>query len=527
MNGGYATPEISLDAAVLQAENTALKTQVATRTQQLDWFKRQLFGRKSERRLIDPNPDQRLLNGFEDESSSTAAVEKETITYQRRKGKRRGDDCVTDQGLRFDDSVPIECIQLSVPEDVADAFEAISEKITYRLAQRPAAYVVLKYIQPVVKRKSDGQIFTIPAPDGLWSGSLADVSVVAGILVDKFAYHLPLYRQHQRMGLNGITVARSSLTHWVQKASDLLKPIYLAQLRHILLSKTLAMDETPIKAGRSGKGKMNAAWYWPIYGEADEIAFTFARTKARSHIDKTLVDFKGTLLTDGAAAYARFAADRGDEVVHAQCWAHTRRQFERALSDRPQSAAQALDLIAALYAVEATIRDQAMDEAATQTYRSRYALPAVDAFFAWLDEQRQCMGLLPSQPFTKALAYAAEREGALRVYLSDASVAIDTNHLERALRPIPMGRKNWMFCWTEVGAEHVGIIQSLICTCRIHGINPYTYLVDVLQRIAIHPDSAVEQLTPRVWKTLFATQPLRSNLAVVTATRDQLPDAAV
>ena len=106
MNGGYATPEISLDAAVLQAENTALKTQVATLTQQLDWFKRQLFGRKSERRLIDPNPDQRLLNGFEDESSSTAAVEKETITYQRRKGKRRGDDCVTDQGLRFDDSVP-------------------------------------------------------------------------------------------------------------------------------------------------------------------------------------------------------------------------------------------------------------------------------------------------------------------------------------------------------------------------------------------------------------------------------------
>ena len=99
------------------------------------------------------------------------------------------------------------------------------KRITYRLAQRPAAYVVLKYIQPVVKRKSDGQIFTIPAPDGLWSGSLADVSVVAGMLVDKFVYHLPLYRQHQRMGLNGITVARSSLTHWVQKASDLLKPI--------------------------------------------------------------------------------------------------------------------------------------------------------------------------------------------------------------------------------------------------------------------------------------------------------------
>ena len=121
------------------------------------------------------------------------------------------------------------------------------------------------------------------------------------------------------------------------------------------------------------------------------------------------------------------------------------------------------------------------------------------------------------------LAYAVEREGALRVYLSDASVAIDTNHLERALRPIPMGRKNWLFCWTEVGAEHVGIVQSLICTCRLHGINPYTYLVDVLQRIAIHPDSAVEQLTPRVWKTLFADEPLRSDLALVTANQTLSP----
>ncbi len=534
MNEGFATPEKSLDTTVLKAEITVLKTQVDLLTQQLDWFKRQLFGRKSERRLIEPNPAQPLLNGFEAESSLEATVEKETIAYQRRKGKRRGDDCVTDQGLRFDDSVPMETIQLSVSEELAEAFEPVSEKITYRLAQRPGSYVVLKYIQPVVKRKSDGRLITIPAPDGLWAGSMVDVSVVAGIVVDKFAYHLPLYRQHQRMSLNGITVARSSLTHWVQKASALLKPIYVAQLRHILRSKTLAMDETPIKAGRSGsgypvagKGKMNAAWYWPIYGDADEIAFTFARTKARSHIDKTLVDFKGTLLTDGAAAYARFAADRGDDVVHAQCWAHTRRQFERALTDEPQGANEGLDLIGQLYVIEKMIRDEEMDAAATLATRTNRTLPVVDAFFAWLDEQRHRMDWLPSQPFAKALAYAAEREAALRVYLSDPAVAIDTNHLERALRPIPMGRKNWMFCWTEIGAEQVGIIQSLVCTCRLHEINPYTYLVDVLQRVALHPDSEIEQLTPRVWKSLFADKPLRSDLAVVTTPPPQSQAVAV
>lgn len=527
MNKGTVTAEISLDATVLHAEITALKTQLEQLTQQLDWFKRQLFGRRSERRVIEPNPAQPMLNGFGGESNSTAAVEKQTVTYQRRKSKQRAEDCVTGQGLRFDASVPMETIYLSVAEELATGFEPVSEKITYRLAQRPGSYVVLKYIQPVVKRKSDGSLITISAPDGLWAGAMVDVSVVAGIVVDKFVYHLPLYRQHQRLRMNGITVARSSLTHWVHKASVLLKPIYVAQLRHILRSKTLAMDETPIKAGRSGKGKMNAAWYWPIYGEADEIAFTFARTKSRSHIEQTLKDFSGTLLTDGAAAYARFAADRGDEVVHAQCWAHTRRQFERALSDEPQGANEGLDLIGQLYAIEKTIRDEAMASVDTLAARTMHALPALDAFFAWLDVQRHRMDWLPTQPFAKALAYAAEREAALRVYCSDPAVAIDTNHLERALRPIPMGRKNWLFCWTEVGAEHVGVIQSLLCTCRLHDINPYTYLIDVLQRIAIHPDSDVEQLTPRLWKSLFADDPLRSDLAVVTNSQPHLQDVAV
>ena len=526
MSSGPSTSPSSPDTTTLQAQNAALKTQVAQLTQQLDWFKRQLFGVKSERRLVEPNPDQPLLDGFGSEPSSTAEIEKETVSYQRRKGKQRDGCCVTAQGLCFDASVPVETIRLSVTQDLAGGFETVREQVTYRLAQRPGSYVVLKYIQPVVKRQSDGRLLTVPAPDGLWPGSMVDVSVVAGIVVDKFAYHLPLSRQHQRLSMAGVKVSRSSLTQWVHKASALLKPIYLAQLRHILLSKTLAVDETPIKAGRSGKGKMRAAWYWPIYGEDDEVAFTYSRTRARTHLEQTLGDFKGTLLSDGASAYARYAADR-DGVVHAQCWAHMRRQYERALTDEPDGAAQALALVGELYAIEKTICDEAMDAAATQIYRTEQALPVVDRFFAWLDAQRHRMDLLPSQPFAKALEYAAEREGALRVYLSDPAVAIDTNHLERALRPIPMGRRNWLFCWTEVGAEHVGVIQSLMVTCRLHGINPYTYLVDVLQRNAIHPDSRVEQLTPRVWKSMFADEPLRSDLAVATETKHHLQDVAV
>ena len=121
---------------------------------------------------------------------------------------------------------------------------------------------------------------------------------------------------------------------------------------------------------------------------------------------------------------------------------------------------------------------------------------------------------LPKAPFTQALGYLFERDAALRVFLDEPDVPIDTNHLERTLRVIPMGRKNWNFCWTELGAEHVGIIQSLISTCKLHNIDPYTYLVDVLQRVSEHPSKDVIELTPRVWKTRFADSPLKSDLAV-------------
>lgn len=502
--------KLQADFATLQAQNQSL-------SQQLAWFRRQLFGSKSERRLVDDNPHQPLLDGLIDSTEPTPVPVTETISYQRRKGKERDEDCVTEQGLRFDESVPVVTIELSAPESMrGDDYEVIAEKVTHRLAQRPGSHVVLRYVRPVLKRKCDETLLTVPAPDGLWEGSVADVSVVAGVLVDKFCYHLPLYRQHQRLLRSGITLARPTLTTWVHRSAALLRPIVEAQLRHMLLSKTLAMDETPIKAGRGKrKGKMKSAWYWPLYGEDDEVVFTFSPSHARAHIDKVLGNFTGTLLSDGAPVYEQFTRSR-PELVHAQCWSHTRRKFVSAETHEPDAVAAALELIGALYAVEAHIRDNKLDAERALAYRAEHARVGVDAFFVWCHEQCQRIELTPSNPLSIAIQYAQAREGALRVYLTDPTVAIDTNHLERALRPIPMGRKSWLFCWTEVGAETVGIIQSLLSTCRLHGINPYTYLVDVLQRIALHPDSQVEDLTPRRWKTLFADNPLRSDLALAT-----------
>ena len=191
---------------------------------------------------------------------------------------------------------------------------------------------------------------------------------------------------------------------------------------------------------------------------------------------------------------------------------HSRRGFFEAQGAEPQAAAEALRQIGKLYELEREIRERNLEGENKRLHRLTHSKPLVDAFFDWVNRQFEQQGLLPSNPLTKALAYVRERRAGLEVFLGDPDVPMDTNHLERALRAIPMGKKAWLFCWTEVGAEHAGIVQSLIATCRLHDIDPYTYLVDVLQRVGEHPASRVAELTPRLWKQHFAASPLRSDL---------------
>ncbi len=485
---------------------------------QLAWFKRQIFGEKSEKRDMTDNPYQQtiaeLLQDLPEVPAETDK-DKQTITYERGRAKKNAlEGSPDDSGLRFDESVPVEEIELSVPElegESSDDYEIISYKTTYRLAKRPGSSVILKYTRPVLKKKSNQKLITTAAPDNVLDKSCADVSFLVGMLIDKFLYHLPLYRQHQQLKQNGILLARSTLTNLCKRSINLLVPIYQAQLQQILLSKVLAMDETPIKAGRKKKGKMHQAYFWPIYGDLDEVCFTFSKSRGMQHILEQLGDFDGTLITDGFSAYEKFNKSN-EALTHAQCWSHTRRYFEKAKDIEPEASAIALTYIGRLYEFERHIRDKNMNGQKKLTYRSKNSLEVVEAFFGWCYEQRQRIELVKSNPLSVALAYTMKRQYELKVFLSDPDVPMDTNHLERALRVIPMGRRNWLFCWTEAGAEQVGIIQSLLVTCKLHGVNPYDYLIDVLQRISTHPASRVEELTPRRWKELFADKPMRSDL---------------
>ena len=498
-------------------ENVLLKQQNAAFKHQIEWFKRQIFGQKSEKRFIDESGQQMSLGEVLDVPQTGTPPEAPTRTVAAHTRKAKPADAGSESVPFFDESrVPVEVIELANPELeglAPEQFEVIGTKETYRLAQRPGSYVVIKYVRPVAKRLDTQAISAPAAPVGVIEGSRADVSFVAGLLLDKFAYHLPLYRQHQRLMDAGFTVSRPWLTQLAQQGAALLEPIYEAQLASIRNSRVKTMDETPIKAGRNGKGKMKQGYFWPVYGEGDEICFPFCESRRAEHVHEILgmtVVENGTLLTDGYAAYKRYAEITG--ITHGQCWTHTRRKFVEAQDVEPEAAAQALDQIGAIYAIEAHITKHELKGEKKKDYRLMHAKPLVDRFFDWVTQCFQNQGLLPKSPFTTALAYARERRFGLEVFLTDPDVPIDTNHLERALRVIPMGRKAWLFSWTELGAKHVGILQSLIVTCRLHSIDPYDYLVDVLQRVATHPAARVHELTPRLWKTLFAANPMRSDL---------------
>ena len=276
-----ASPTPAPSAPRSPAEREALvgklRNEIADLRRQLAWFQRQIFGQKSERRpLVADGVQGSLGEPFDAIPEVLPAPKKSRVEAHERLHKPKAPGEGADEStLFFDDKrVPVEVIPVPNPEMeglTPDAYEVIGEKVSHRLAQRPGSYVVLKYVRPLIKRRDTQTLSCPPAPVGVIEGSRADVSFIAGMIVDKFAYHLPLYRLHLRLRDAGFKVSRHWLTQLMQQAVALLEPIHEAQLLSIRASRVIAMDETPIKAGPTGTGKMKAAYFWPVYGKHDEI----------------------------------------------------------------------------------------------------------------------------------------------------------------------------------------------------------------------------------------------------------------
>lgn len=489
----------------------ALSDELREKDRLLAWFRKQFFGARSERRILDVLPiadqlwlGQQMLDVPEEPPPPATTVK----SYERTHRQAPTELVDSDSRLRFDESVPVEEILVPNPDlaEVAEEeLEQVSEEVTYRLAQR-SSYVVLKYIRKVVKRKDTGELSRPPAPSGVIDRSFADVSLLAGMVVDKFQHHLPLHRQHQRLEQAGVFVARSTLTRLTHRVGELLEPIYLAQQSSILSGQVLTVDESPTPAGRAS-GRMKTGYFWAMFGDQQEVGFLFSPTRARRVLDEALAPYQGVLLCDGYSAYESYAQARAD-VTLAQCWSHTRRNFLEAEQVEPRKTARVLSWIQQLYQVEERARGD-LDELAR--LRAEVSRPIVSKIFEFLQRELDNTALLPSNVFVKAAEYAVVRARALRLFLDNPAVPIDTNHVERTLRPPAVGRKNWMFHITEVGARHAAIFYSLIQSCILNDINPNTYLIDVLQRIDSHLAADVDLLTPRLWREHFGHQPMRSD----------------
>lgn len=496
--------ELPQDLPTAHSVITTLTSKNAELEQQLAWFRRQIFGRKSEKIVRQESRYQQLHLGEQFIVSGPPTPPPSTTVKEH--ARSATNKVVTsredERGLRFDQNVPVEEITLPVPEIEGlspGEYEVVRTEVTHVLAQRPGQYYVKRYTRPVVKVK--GSFCPPPVVPLVLERSFADVTLLAGILIDKFIYHLPLYRIHQRLLACGITISRATLTNYVHRACELLRPIADALVRSILSSKVLLMDETPVRAGRDKPGKMKRGYFWVIYGDEDEISFLYFDTRASAVITQVLGEaFTGTLVTDQYPAYQRYTSTVLG-VQHALCWSHMRREFFEALVDEPAASDIALSEISNLYDIEARIRDASAEK--RQEVRGEESLVVIDRFFGWLRDEQKKNALLPSNKFQKAATYALHHEDKYRLFLSNPDIPLDTNTLERGIRPNAIGRKNWLFCWTEVGAEYVGVIQSLLGSCRLQHVDPFRYLCDVLTRIDTHQMTDIDQLTPRRWKVLF------------------------
>ena len=309
------TAELAATIAAQEKQIGELVAQIAALTGQIARLQRDLYGSRSEKRKAGGN-------GSDGQQGPDGQDSRRGGKPGRRKD--RG-DALNDTGLRFNDQAPVIDITVMPPEIEGlseDDYEVISERVHCRLATLEFKHVVIRYHHIKVKIRETGTLVSAPARESVFKNSCADVSFVAGLLIDKFLWHLPLYRQHRMLAAAGITVNRGSLSQWANRAIALLKPIHEAQWRSVLESAVIQMDETPIRAGRHpGKpGSMKKGYFWPILGDRGEVVFPFSTSRAHRHAATFLGDYTGTLVSDGYGAYEAYVAARNGAVKQQNCW---------------------------------------------------------------------------------------------------------------------------------------------------------------------------------------------------------------
>jgi transposase len=473
-------------------------------------LQRNRFGRRSEQ--LDPD---QLALALEDVEQRIAAVEAEEERKSAPRQRRLPLQRRTNRGALPAHLPRIETVigaATSCP-CCAGAMHKIGEDVSERLDIVPAQFRVLVVRRPKYAcRACSGTVVQAPAPPRLVEGGLPTEALVAHAIVAKYADHLPLYRQAQIYARQGLDLDRSTLADWVGRGAWWLRPLHARLLDELRTAPMLFADETPAPVLDPGRGRTKTGQLWayarddrPWGGPAPPaVAYVYAPDRKAERPAAHLQGFRGVLQVDGYAGY-RALAEAG-QVQLAFCWAHVRRRFfEIAQSGNAPIATAALVRIAELYAIEADIRG--CDPKARRAARQDRSRPIVETLRSWLEAQLAAVS--QKSAIAEAIRYALSRWVGLTRFLDDGRVEIDSNVVERAIRPLALNRKNALFAGSDGGGEHWAILASLIETCKLNAIDPHAYLADVFARlVAGHPINRIEDLLP--WRWAAAQQAQRA-----------------
>jgi transposase len=394
----------------------------------------------------------------------------------------------------------------------------IGYEVSERIEWRPASLICLETARQ--KRAcpcEESGVVTAPLPDSPVERGLAGPGLLAHVVISKFEDHAPLHRLAGMLARHGVQIARSTLGDWVEQASDLLEPIVEAMAREALRAHRIHTDDTGIAI--LDKGGTQRGHVWVYLADDDHVVFRYTRRRRGDGPREFLAGYRGFVQADAASLYDRLfgpvEAPREPVVGHAVevgCWAHARRKFVEAQLTDEKRALTAIGFIRELYAIDKACL-HLIGDARTAERRAR-AGPVVEAFRGWLDAE--ALEVVPKSPLAVAIGYARNQWGPLTRFLDDGRLRLDNNPAERQLRRVAVGRRNWLFAGSEAGAERACVLYSILASCRLHGVDPFAYLTDVLVRVHRHPARDVLALAPKARKQQLQ-QPDAVQVAAVPA----------
>lgn len=386
----------------------------------------------------------------------------------------------------------------------------IGEQLSEELEYSPARLVVIVHHQQLyglsakdsLERKADP--ISAPLPPRPIEDARVGAGLLAWILVQKYAHHLPLYRQQAIFEREGLALPRQTMCDWVMAGAHQLRPIPRALKRQILASGVAQLDDTPLKCQAGRGGELFEARLWTYLSpQVEGVVYDFTSDRTHEHVLEFLgEDFTGYLVGDGYAGYATIARKRA-AVIQAGCWAHVLRKYRDAIKDSPAEASSMTALIGELFDVEVQAIENRLDPGGVFALRAERSRKTLDRIHEQAEKLRHHGS--EQAAFGEAQKYLFNQWPTLVRFLEDGRVPIHNNSCERSIRPVAVGRRNWLFAGSERGGEAAATIYSLIESCRRVGVDPYAYLRDVLIRVATHPADRVDELVPARWKVLFGS----------------------